>query len=441
MHLPLALLLGAVAVQLVQLALAATDSLSAAVSSTSSGDIGSDPLQSLAGALAGQARGRARRCPAFVTLLGALFVSFGALLLWVELLVRAAAVYVATLFFPLAMASLVWPAVSQWCRRLVETVAALVLSKFVIVAVLSLAVGALGAGDGSFSSELAGGALLLLAAFAPFTLLRLVPMVEAGATSQLEGVRHRVQQAALGGPRSAANLALGYLPARPVAGVVGRATGSGRGGRLAGTGPARGRCAGGGRGGRAPACRCGAATPKRRTGTAGTGLFDAEGGPGDATAVGCATRTARAGRPVTQRGCTSSSATSMARSCGGARPERPDAAPPPMGADPPRYRFGPLERRGLIAGWRGGQIAVGGGGPGGGRVVVAGPSEPARGRRSAPRAGLGTRRRVLAARRPDGRGVASDGGAVGSRRGRRSPAPFRRAEAGHCHRTRRDRPV
>ncbi|MGH9007357.1 MAG: SCO6880 family protein, partial [Acidimicrobiales bacterium] len=28
-----------------------------------------------------------------------------------------------------------------------------------------------------------------------------------------------------------------------------------------------------------------------------------------------------------------------------------------MGADPPKYRFGPLERRGLIAGWRGGQIA------------------------------------------------------------------------------------
>lgn len=29
-----------------------------------------------------------------------------------------------------------------------------------------------------------------------------------------------------------------------------------------------------------------------------------------------------------------------------------------MSAEPPKYRFGPLERRGLIAGWRGGQIAV-----------------------------------------------------------------------------------
>jgi type IV secretion system protein TrbL len=214
-HLPLALLLGAVAVQLVQLALAATNSLSAMVSSTSSGDIGTT-LSSLASALAGQASGSGVAVPVFVTLLGALFVSFGALLLWVELLVRASAVYVATLFFPLAMASLVWPAISAWCRRLVETVAALVLSKFVIVAVLSLAIGALGSGGGSFSSELAGGALLMLAAFAPFTLLRLLPMVEAGAASQLEGLRHRVQQAALGGPRSAANFALGYLPPAPL---------------------------------------------------------------------------------------------------------------------------------------------------------------------------------------------------------------------------------
>jgi hypothetical protein len=208
-HLPLALLLGAVAVQLVQLALAATDGLSAAVSSTSSSDIGS-ALSSLASVLADQAAGGGPGPPTFVALMGGLFVSFGALLLWVELLVRAAAVYVATLFFPLALASLVWPAISQWCRRLVETVAALILSKFVIVAVLSLAVGALGTSDGSIASELAGGALLLLAGFAPFTLLRLVPMVESGAAHQLEGARHRVQQNASAGPRSAVAFALGH---------------------------------------------------------------------------------------------------------------------------------------------------------------------------------------------------------------------------------------
>jgi len=218
-HLPLALLLGAVAVQLVQLALVATDAMSAAVSSASSSDVGS-ALSSLAASLADQASGGSTGVPIFVTLLGALFVSFGALLLWVELLVRAAAVYVVTLFFPLALASLVWPAISHWCRRLVETVAALVLSKFVIVAVLSLAVGALGTAGGSLSSELAGGALLLLAGFAPFTLLRLVPMVESGAAHQLEGVRHRVQQNALAGPRSAVHFALGHRAADPLPELV-----------------------------------------------------------------------------------------------------------------------------------------------------------------------------------------------------------------------------
>jgi hypothetical protein len=172
-------------------------------------------------------------------LLGGLFVCFGALLLWVELLVRAAAVYVATLFLPLALASLVWPAISQWCRRLVETVAALVLSKFVIVAVLSLAVGALGTSDGSIASELAGGALLLLAGFAPFTLLRLVPMVESGAVQQLEGVRHRVQQHALAGPRSAVGYALGHgapMPLPELAGTAMAAVSEAPGGESIGTG-------------------------------------------------------------------------------------------------------------------------------------------------------------------------------------------------------------
>jgi hypothetical protein len=214
-HLPLALLLGAVAVQLVQLALAATDALSALVTSTSSSDLGTT-LSTLSTSLAAQAAGTNGSVPVFVTLLSAAFVSFGALALWVELLIRSAAVYVATLFFPLALASLVWPAISQWCRRLVETLSTLVLSKFVIVAVLSLAVGALGASDGSIASELAGGALLMLAAFAPFTLLRLLPMVEAGAAHQLEGLRQRAQRPLTIASRSAVSFALDQAGPAPL---------------------------------------------------------------------------------------------------------------------------------------------------------------------------------------------------------------------------------
>lgn len=217
-HVPLALLLTAVAVQVVQLGLGATDALSNAVSAGSGNDI-QRALSSVTGSLTASA-GTGGGVPAFVLFLGAVLVAIAAFGLWLELLVRAAAVYVAVLFLPMALASLVWPTVSHWCRRLVDTLVALVLSKFVVVAVLSLAASAVASGtEHGFSSVLAGGALLLLASLTPFTLLRIVPMVEAGAVQQLEGARHRVRQAVESVPRTAASYALGL--ARKAAWVTG----------------------------------------------------------------------------------------------------------------------------------------------------------------------------------------------------------------------------
>jgi hypothetical protein len=210
-QLPLAFLLTGAAVQVTQLAVAATDALCSAVTVGGGQDLRS-ALSSLASTLGG-VPGQPG-LPAFVAVLGALLVGGGALVLWLELVVRAAAVYAAVLFLPLALASLVWPAVSHWCRRLIETLAALILSKFVIVAVLSMATGALSSGlasGGGFSAILAGGALLLLATFTPFTLLRLIPAVEAGAVSHLEGARHRVQHALTDPPRGAAQFALRHF--------------------------------------------------------------------------------------------------------------------------------------------------------------------------------------------------------------------------------------
>ena len=212
-HLPLAMVLAGGAVKTVQLALAATDALSSFVSASAGADL-HRALSGVGTALAASAA--APGIPAFVALLGALLVVLGALALWVELLVRAAAVYVAVLFLPLALASLVWPAVSHWCRRLVEVLAALILSKFLIVAILSLAVGALASGasgsagsaGASLRAVLAGAALLSMAAFSPYALLRLIPMAEAGAVGHLEGVRHRAQHVATTVPRSAAAFAL-----------------------------------------------------------------------------------------------------------------------------------------------------------------------------------------------------------------------------------------
>ena len=211
-QLPLALLLAAVAIQVVILSLSATDAMSDAVA----GGSGADVQSLLSGVTTGLvAAAGDPTIASFVLLLVALLVAVAAFVLWLELLIRAAAVYVAVLFLPLALAALVWPAVSHWCRRLIETLAALILSKFVIVATLSLAAGAVssgtagtGAHGAGFSAVLAGGALLVMATFVPFAILRLIPAVEAGAVAQLDGLRARGTAAMTRLPRSAASHAL-----------------------------------------------------------------------------------------------------------------------------------------------------------------------------------------------------------------------------------------
>ena len=64
---------------------------------------------------------------------------------------REAAVYVVVLMLPLAFAALVWPARRIWAVRAVELLVALILSKFAIVAVLSLGGAAISASAGHAS--------------------------------------------------------------------------------------------------------------------------------------------------------------------------------------------------------------------------------------------------------------------------------------------------
>src|SRR5580693_1251051 len=211
-QLPLALLLAVVAIQIVFLSLSATDAMSDAVAGGTSADV-SSLLNGVTSGLVDSAADPS--IASFVLLLVGLLIAVAAFVLWLELLIRAAAVYVAVLFLPLALATLVWPAISHWCRRLVETLAALILSKFVIVATLSLAAGAVASGTAGsgghgsgFSSVLAGGALLLMATFVPFAILRMIPAVEAGAVAHLDGLRERGTAAMTRMPRSAASHAL-----------------------------------------------------------------------------------------------------------------------------------------------------------------------------------------------------------------------------------------
>ncbi len=267
-NVPLAILLTAVAVKLVQLGLSVTDAMSSAVAHGAGLDTGHFMASVLTGLSAGSATGQPS-APAFLVFLGALAVVVGAVLVWVELLIRAAAVYVAVLFLPLALASLAWPAIAHWCRRLVDTLIALVLGKFVIVSVLSLAAGALAAGTGSaptgatggtagdggagFTTVLGGAALLLLSAFAPWALFRLLPFVEAGAVGHLEGLSHHARQTAAVPMRGLAQTAMRVTAAGALASSGASNLGGALGGSTAGTGPgpgARGASGSSGAGGR-----------------------------------------------------------------------------------------------------------------------------------------------------------------------------------------------
>jgi hypothetical protein len=121
--------------------------------------------------------------------------------------IRDAAIYVALFFLPLTFVAMIWPATSRWARRLVEFLVAVILSKFVIIAILGLASAAITQtslaqpGDGSvFERMIAGAALLVLAAWSPFGLLRLIPMMEVAAGSVVG------QRAALSGAAGSAGI-------------------------------------------------------------------------------------------------------------------------------------------------------------------------------------------------------------------------------------------
>ncbi len=196
LYLPIAILVTFVALHLTQMLLSITDDLSAAVSES----VGGDATQfldggagSVAGALSGVTGG-------FLMFSGALLVVIAGLLLWIQLLIRSAAIYVCVFFLPLVLAGLVWPATARWTKRLVETLIALILSKFVIVAIISLAVAAMGdPGRGGVSTVVGGASLLLLAAFSPFALFKLIPLAEASSIGHLEGMERRPGHALQGG--------------------------------------------------------------------------------------------------------------------------------------------------------------------------------------------------------------------------------------------------
>jgi hypothetical protein len=176
-YLPLSLIGISIAAPVTMLLLAATDQMSAVVSAAGTEGGARFLDQAAAAAVASPVIDGS---PFFAVVIGVCAV-MAALTLALELLVREAAVYVVVLMLPLAFAAMVWPARRIWAVRLAELLVSLIISKFVIVAVLSLAGAAFANGTPGVSELLVAMALVLLSVFAPWTLIRILPFTELAA--------------------------------------------------------------------------------------------------------------------------------------------------------------------------------------------------------------------------------------------------------------------
>ncbi len=138
---------------------------------------------------------------------GLLFV-VGAILVWLQLLVRAALIYIVIVLAPLGFATRAHPGTRQIARRTVEMGIALILSKFGVAVAFGVGATAIESSNGvvegggvDLTGMMAGVAVMLMAAFMPWLIWKVFPMVEAAtATAGVERspVKAAVSAASLG---------------------------------------------------------------------------------------------------------------------------------------------------------------------------------------------------------------------------------------------------
>ena len=184
--LPVAVLGGVASVKLTAKGLSATDALSRAIVADVAPRMKSDFIHAISAGLMSGATA--------ITLLLSVVVIAGGLLLWLELAVRAVAIEVAVFFMPLALAGVIWPATSHFAKRFVSLLASLLLMKPVVVGVLALGTTAVTAHKGG--SVVSGAAMLLIAAFSPLALFKMVPLVEVSSVAHLHDLSRQPVRAA-----------------------------------------------------------------------------------------------------------------------------------------------------------------------------------------------------------------------------------------------------
>jgi hypothetical protein len=189
--------------------------------------------------------GLASSALAFVTALVEVMI---AILLWVELLFREAAIYVAVLFFPFTLAIAIWPRLSAAHSKLVRILGILVAFKpaalIVMMTGANLLLGGVsfyGGVSASVGTILAGLAVLAMAAFAPWALMHLAGL-DAGVMGS-SGARRGGRGTAGGMDGPAAGGALGgelFGGTITYGGAAAAATAAAGGGRARGADPLAG---------------------------------------------------------------------------------------------------------------------------------------------------------------------------------------------------------
>ncbi len=143
-----------------------------------------------------------------------------AVLVWIELVVRSSLIYLLLAFSPLVLAARVWPMLSGAWHQVCRIGLALIVSKFAIALALGLGSAALAnGGPGNLGAPgpnpndvgtqlgltvgglIVGVSLMVLSAFAPFVVLKLLPVFEAAVLAQ--GISRGPMRAAQSGAQAA----------------------------------------------------------------------------------------------------------------------------------------------------------------------------------------------------------------------------------------------
>ena len=139
----------------------------------------------------------------FVIIFALLYI-IAAVFLCFELFVRSSLIYLVVMFAPLAIATRIWGPTRSYARRATETAVALIFSKLAIAVTLATGASVMAgaADDGGNVAMIQGSAILLLAAFMPFGLMRVIPTMEGAIAG--EGVARTMGAKAAGGGIAAA---------------------------------------------------------------------------------------------------------------------------------------------------------------------------------------------------------------------------------------------